>query len=105
MTLDQLLLATAYKLDRLFWPVWVAVVVALVYVAVRTQRHWRGRAPFVWPRVDAVLVLIFLVPYVLFMVWGVAFAYHDNDFFLETAAGRSLPLQIWPGSAAIFRSR
>jgi hypothetical protein len=102
MTLNQLLLATAYKLDWLFWPVWGAVVVALVYVAVRTQPCWRSRAPFVWPRVDAVLVLIFLVPYVLFMVWGVAFAYHDNDFFLETAAGRSQPLHIWPEIGRYF---
>ena len=41
---------------------------------------------------DAALVSIFLVPYGLFMLWGVAFAYHDNDFFLETAMGRSLLL-------------
>jgi hypothetical protein len=102
MTLQQLLLAPAYQLDRLFWPIWVAVVVALVYVAVRTQHDWRSRAPFVWPRLDAVLVLIFLVPYVLFMVWGVAFAYHDNDFFLETAAGRSSPLHIWPEIGRYF---
>jgi hypothetical protein len=102
MTLDQWLLMLAYKLDWLFLPIWVAVVVALVYVALRTQRDWRSKAPFVWPRVDAVLVLIFLVPYVLFMVWGVAFAYHDNDFFLETAAGRSIPLHIWPELGRYF---
>jgi len=36
------------------------------------------------------------------MIWGVAFAYHDNEYFVETAAGRSLPLMIWPDIGRYF---
>ena len=102
MLLDQSLLQLSYAMDRLFWPVWVSMVVALVCVAVRTQRDWSSREPFDWPRLDAVVVLLFLVPYVLFMLWGVAFAYHDNEYFVDTAAGRSWPLMIWPDVGRYF---
>jgi hypothetical protein len=33
---------------------------------------------------------------------GRAFAYHDNEYFVETAAGRSLPLMIWPDIRRYF---
>jgi hypothetical protein len=102
MTPDQYILKLTYAMDRLFWPIWVVVVVVLVYVAAKTQRNWLSRAPFYWPRVDAVPVLIFLVPYVLFLLWGVAFAYHDNEYFVETAAGHSWPLMIWPEAGRYF---
>ena len=102
MIFDQLLAKLSYATIPLFWPLWLAVVLALIYIAMLTQSNWRSRKPLIWPRLDAAVVSIFLVPYGLFMLWGVAFAYHDNDFFLETAAGRSLPPMIWPNVGRFF---
>jgi len=44
-TLDQLLHSPSYMMDRLFWPLWTAVVIALAYVAIRTQRNWVSNEP------------------------------------------------------------
>src|SRR5882672_5349292 len=98
----QSLSKLSYAMDRLFWPVWMSMFVVLICVALRTQRDWFSREQIYWPRSDAVVVALFLVPYVLFMLWGVAFAYHDNEYFIDTATGRSWPLIIWPDVGRYF---
>ena len=91
----------AYGMIPLFWPMWLAVAAAAVWVACHAPLPWRSGEPIRWRPALAVAALF--IPYALFLIWGSEFAYHDNEVLTEySAAGKFWPVAIWPHEGRYF---
>jgi hypothetical protein len=90
-------------LADVFWPMLVAVSVALVAVSVRSQPRWSNGEVLIQRDWGAVTTILVALPLLIISLTGAAFAYHDNDVLLTTTVvGRPLTLGIWPDQGRYF---
>ncbi len=103
MTLGEISLKLAYATIPLFWPVWLFTLAAALYIGFSSSDNWRSREPFTMLNAGSYAIAGFVLPYVAFLLWGVDFAYYDNDVLLEyTVSGKLSPLGIWPYQGRFF---
>jgi hypothetical protein len=97
----DLTLKLAYAMIPLFWPIWLTTAAAAAWFACRAPLPWRSGRPL--PGRSSQKNAALFLPYAVALVWGVEFAYHDNEVFIEyTVAGRPWPLAIWPHEGRYF---
>jgi hypothetical protein len=103
MTFQTLVVKLSWATIPLFWPLFVATLVAAAWFSLRSHDRFRSGLPLRFERASAWFVGCALVPYVTFMTWGGDFTYHDNDVFTEhTVVGKPWPLAIWPVEGRYF---
>jgi hypothetical protein len=103
MTLQGAILKLSYATIPLFWPVWICTAVAALYLAISSRPTWRSGQPSHWINPASIGIFALLLPFIYLLLWGIDFAYHDNDIVLDyTAVGRFWPVAIWPHEGRYF---